>query len=158
MKSTEILDGLNALLIRQWPERTVYVDVCPVDFERPSFWLAVEKNERRDAGRFLVRRDLTVKLTIFDAKDEHYESSWYRLAEDTDLCAGLFSGVLAVGGRTLKLTAKGAPRDPDRAYLMISTSWMEPREQAQSQEPAAEHYHLSVHTDGKKIYETELIK
>jgi len=33
---------------------------------------------------------------------------------------------------------------------------METREQAQSQEPAAEHYHVSVQTDGKKIYETEL--
>lgn len=156
MTSTAILDALNGLLIKQWPERTVYVDVCPVDFERPSFWLAVEKNEHSDAARSLVRRDLTVKLTIFDAKDEHYESSWYRLAGDTDICAGLFSGLLAVGGRKLKLTAKGAPRDPDRAYLMISASWMEPRELAQSQEPTAEHYHLSVHTDGKKIYETEL--
>lgn len=156
MTSREILDGMNGLLVRQWPERTVYVDVCPADFERPSFWLAVEKDERRDAGRFLVRRDLTVKLTIYDEKDEHYESSWYRLAEETDLCAQTFSGLLEVGGRKLKLTARGAPREPDRAWLTISVSWMEKREETAQSEPAAEHYHLSVTADGKKIYEREL--
>lgn len=156
MTSKEILDGMNGLLVRQWPERTVYVDVCPVDFARPSFWLATEKDERRDAGRFLVRRELTVTLTIYDEKDEHYESSWYRLTEDTDLCAQLFSGLLEVGGRKLKMTAKGAPREPDRAYLTISTSWMEPRDTGETRESTAEHYHLSVTTDGKKIYETEL--
>ncbi len=40
MTKTDILDAINRLLVEQWPTRTVYVDVCPVDFERPSFgWL-----------------------------------------------------------------------------------------------------------------------
>lgn len=43
MKTTEILNAINDRLLERWPDRTVYVDVCPVDFDRPSFWLTVEK-------------------------------------------------------------------------------------------------------------------
>lgn len=38
MNSTEILDAVNARLLEKWPERTVYINVCPEDYERPSFW------------------------------------------------------------------------------------------------------------------------
>lgn len=47
MKTTEILNAINDRLLERWPDRTVYVDVCPVDFDRPSFWLAVEKMDRQ---------------------------------------------------------------------------------------------------------------
>ena len=56
MKTTEILNAINDRLLERWPDRTVYVDVCPVDFDRPSFWLAVEKNGQTDANRLFVRR------------------------------------------------------------------------------------------------------
>ena len=48
MTKTEILDAINLLLVSKWPDRTVYVDVCPVDFNRPSFWLTVEKYDLND--------------------------------------------------------------------------------------------------------------
>ena len=55
MDTSEILDAINLRLLKKWPDRTVYVDVCPVDFDRPSFWLAVEEDGQTDASRFLVR-------------------------------------------------------------------------------------------------------
>ena len=58
MKTTEILNAINDRLLERWPDRTVYVDVCPVDFDRPSFWLTVEKNGQTDANRLFVRREL----------------------------------------------------------------------------------------------------
>ena len=51
MTKTEILDAINLLLVSKWPDRTVYVDVCPVDFNRPSFWLTVEKYDPTDGNR-----------------------------------------------------------------------------------------------------------
>lgn len=54
MKTTEILNAINDRLLERWPDRTVYVDVCPVDFDRPSFWLAVEK-KRTDRCKPVVR-------------------------------------------------------------------------------------------------------
>lgn len=127
MTKTDILDAINLLLVERWPDRTVYVDVCPVDFDRPSFWLAVEKHDLTDANRFLIKNDLQLRLTLYDELDDHYEASWYRLSKETDVVTDLLSRVLKVGERHLKLQLKVLPRDPDRAYVQINTSWMDNR-------------------------------
>ncbi|MBR7178354.1 MAG: hypothetical protein IKD27_02380 [Oscillospiraceae bacterium] len=146
MTKTEILDAINLLLVERWPERTVYVDVCPIDFERPSFWLAVEKHDLTDANRFLIRNDLQLRLTLFDELDDHYEASWYRLSQETDIVTDLLCRVLEVGERHLKLQLKVLPRDPDRAYVQINTSWMDnrPGMDTGASVPAADDYSMRV--------------
>jgi len=146
MTKTEILDAINLLLVERWPTRTVYVDVCPIDFERPSFWLAVEKHDLTDANRFLIRNDLQLRLTLFDELDDHYEASWYRLSQETDIVTDLLCRVLEVGERHLKLQLKVLPRDPDRAYVQINTSWMDNRPglDTGASTPIADNYGLRV--------------
>ncbi len=145
MKTTEILNAINDRLVERWPDRTVYVDVCPVDFDRPSFWLAVEKNGQTDANRLFVRRELQIRLTIYDQMDEHYEASWFRLSEDMDDALFLLTPPLRVGGRFLKLELKALPRDPDRAYLQISAAWLDNRPgMAPIATPPADAYAVSV--------------
>lgn len=142
---TDILDAINARLVERWPGRTVYVDVCPVDFDRPSFWLAMEKNDWSDASRFLIRHDLQLRLTIYDELGDHYEASWYRLAQETDEVLALLTPVLQVDGRHLNLTLKSLPRDPDRAYVQINTSWMDSRPAGAGEDPpAADSYSLNI--------------
>lgn len=149
MTKTEILDAINLLLVEKWPNRTVYVDVCPVDFDRPSFWLAVEKHDLTDANRFLIKHDLQLRLTIYDELDKHYEASWYRLSQETDIVTDLLCRALKVGERHLKLQLKVLPRDPDRAYVQINTSWMDsrPGQDAGPSAPAADSYTLTVRGD-----------
>ena len=146
MTKTEILDAINLLLVEKWPNRTVYVDVCPVDFDRPSFWLAVEKHDLTDANRFLIKNDLQLRLTLFDELDDHYEASWYRLSKETDAVTDLLCRVLKVGERHLKLQLKVLPRDPDRAYVQINTSWMDNRPglDTGASTPIADNYGLRV--------------
>lgn len=146
MTKTEILDAINLLLVEKWPNRTVYVDVCPVDFDRPSFWLAVEKHDLTDANRFLIKNDLQLRLTLFDELDDHYEASWYRLSQETDAVTDLLCRVLKVGERHLKLQLKVLPRDPDRAYVQINTSWMDNRPglDTGASTPIADNYGLRV--------------
>lgn len=146
MTKTEILDAINLLLVERWPKRTVYVDVCPVDFARPSFWLAVEKHDLTDANRFLIKHDLQLRLTLFDELDDHYEASWYRLSQETDIVTDLLCQVLKVGERHLKLQLKVLPRDPDRAYVQINTSWMDnrPGMDTGASVPSADDYSLRV--------------
>ena len=151
MNTTEILDAINARLVEKWPNRTVYVDVCPVDFERPSFWLAVEKHDQTDANRFLLRNDLQLRLTLYDEMEEHYEASWYRLSQEADTALSLLSQVLTVGQRHLKLQLKALPRDPDRAYIQINTSWMDNRPglETGAEAPPASDYLLRVSASTK---------
>lgn len=75
MTKTDVIDAINLVLVGKWKDRTVYVDVCPVDFDRPSFWLTVERDEVTDANRYLIRHNLRLRLTLFDELDEHYEAS-----------------------------------------------------------------------------------
>lgn len=149
MTKTEILDTINLLLVEKWPNRTVYLDVCPVDFERPSFWLAVEKHDLTDANRAFIRHDLRMKLTLYDELDEHYEASWYRLSKETDDAVDLLSRVLKVGDRHLKPKLKVLPREADRAYVQIDLSWLDDRPglDTGATTPAADSYSLKVRGD-----------
>ena len=127
MKLLDIVDAINTRLVEKWPNRTVYIDVCPVDFARPSFWLTVEKYEQSDANRFFVKREAQLKLTIFDEKDEYYEASWRRLFQDAEDAMALLTPPLKAAGRTVSLQIKALPRDPDAAYLQLTTSWLDNR-------------------------------
>lgn len=156
MNSTEILDALNSRLLQKWPARTVYVDVCPVDFARPSFWLAITRDDSTPVNRFMTKRSVQVKLTIYDELDEHYEASWYRLAGEASDCLQLFSKALSVDGRQLLPTLKSLPRDPDRAYLLLDFSFMDSGCGDGSSAPTAQtadSYQISVHANGGEIYQ-----
>lgn len=146
MDTSEILDAINLRLLEKWPDRTVYVDVCPVDFDRPSFWLAVEEDGQTDANRFLVRRDLRLLLTIYDELDDHYDASWSRLARDADAVRKLLTPPLAVGRRRLAPTLKAQPRQPDRAFLQISFNWLENRTEVPGGDsaPPADNYSIQI--------------
>lgn len=109
MEVLDILDAVNARLLEKWPKRTVYVDVCPIDFERPSFWLAVEQFQQTNANRFMVRRDVRLKLTLYDEKDEHYESSWLRLDQEAQVAAALLTPPLYAAGRRSLSPSGSAP-------------------------------------------------
>ena len=89
----------------------------PIGFARPSFWLAVEKDDWTAANRLLARPDLQLRLTLDDAV------AWYRLAQETKEAMELLAPALAVGSRYLKLTRK--PREADRTDLQINASWMD---------------------------------
>ena len=149
MTKTEILDAINLLLVSKWPDRTVYVDVCPVDFNRPSFWLTVEKYDLTDGNRFLIRHDLQIRLTLYDELDEHYDASWYRLSQETDAVTELLIRGWMVGRRHLKPLLKVLPRDPDRAYVQINLSWMDNRPglDTGASTPAADAYSVTVRGD-----------
>ena len=74
---------------------------------------------------------------------------WYRLSKETDEAAELLSQVLVVGKRHLKLGLKMLPRDPDRAYIQINTSWMDnrPGQNTGASAPVADSYSLKVRGD-----------
>ena len=123
--TTDILDAVNLRLLEQWPQRTVYVEACPVDFDRPSFWLQVQSHDQADAGKFALRHTAVILLTLFDELDDHYEANWQRLSRETDEAMCLLSPPLEVGTRRIKLSLKRLPRDPDRAQLQMTAVWMD---------------------------------
>ena len=133
MDLLDLVNAINTRLVEKWPDRTVYIDVCPVDFARPSFWLTVEQYTQTDANRYLVKREVRLKLTIYDEKDEHYESSWKRLFQVAADATNLLTPPLKAAGRTVSLQIKALPRDPDASYLQLTTSWLDNRPETESE-------------------------
>ena len=127
MTKTDVLDAINAVLVAHWPKRTVYVNVCPVDFDRPSFWLRATSDKVSDANRYTVKHELTLELVLYDEQDDHYEVHWERLDRDADEAAMLMQAPLAVGDRRLRLWTETLPRNPDEAVVRISTTWYDER-------------------------------
>ena len=127
MDQNDIIDAINERLIGKWPQRTMYIDVCPEDFERPSFWIASVKYGYTDACRTCVRKDLTLQLTLYDERDDHYETSWERLQRESGGVIALLTPPLHVGTRHPTLNVTALPRQPDRAVLQIHTEWMDAR-------------------------------
>ena len=122
MNSTEILDAVNARLLEKWPERTVYINVCPEDYERPSFWLEVTRDDRTPVTQRMTKRNVQIRLTLHDEADEHYDISWARLNNDVSACLKLMMQVLHVGARRLlPQLLQSMPRDVDRAAILVST-------------------------------------
>ena len=118
MKTTEVLDAINALLAAKWPS------VCGPHRLRTALLLAgCGEGYWTAANRLLARHDLQLRLTLDDALGGHDAVAWYRLAQETKEAMELLAPALAVGSRYLKLTRK--PREADRTDLQINASWMD---------------------------------
>ena len=118
MKTTEVLDAINALLAAKWPS------VCGPHRLRTALLLAgCGEDDWTAADRLLARHDLQLRLMLDDALGGHDAVAWYRLAQETKEAMELLAPALAVGSRYLKLTRK--PREADRTDLQINASWMD---------------------------------
>lgn len=144
MTRSNIIDAINRLLVERWPDRTVYIDVCPVDFDRPSFWLSSEPEKITRINPFMEQHEVNLLLTLFDEKDEHYEISWQRLDEEVDQASAVIGTCLRVGERALTLAKNVLPRLPDRAQIRITTMWMEPTARGEESVPEDLDIHIAV--------------
>ncbi len=153
MNSTEILDAVNARLLEKWPERTVYINVCPADYERPSIWLEVTRDDRTPVTQRIMKRNVQIRLTLHDEADEHYDINWQRLNNDVSACLKLLMPVLRVGARRLLPQLQSMPRDVDRAAILLNFEFMESNEETAPEIPAADSYQISVQVNGGEIYQ-----
>lgn len=154
MNSTEILDAVNARLLEKWSERTVYINVCPEDYERPSFWLEVTRDDRTPVTQRMTKRNVQIRLTLHDEADEHYDISWARLNNDVSACLKLMMQVLHVGARRLlPQLLQSMPRDVDRAAILLNFEFMESNEETAPEIPTADSYQISVQVNGGEIYQ-----
>lgn len=154
---TRILDAINLRLVELWPTRTVYVDVCPQDFARPSCWLQAPQDDWTMVGCGLYQREAVVSITLFDEKDAHYEVSWSRLARDAAQVQRALLSPLAVDGRHLLPVVKVRPREADNALLLAQFQFLDNLDCPEPPSPpeAGGTLHVSVRLDGREVANME---
>ena len=136
----EIMDGVNTILVRLYPDRTVYTDVIPEKFERPSSFLRPEgrKVTSRTAGVVEVEQMVTVQC--IDEVGDRYETETARLYEVTETLTAAFlqRGALACGDRRLTADRIDISRSLDVADVTITVIYEDDRPAAPETQPIIE--------------------
>lgn len=128
VKSVDIMDAINRELVKAWPKRTVYVDVCPVDFKRPSFWIQEASIQTAPANANMLTITAYFTVTCIDEVDKYYHTKSRRLLADQQAVMDLFRGeTIQVGDRILPIRASNGGRDNDMAFVDLQLEFVDER-------------------------------
>ena len=153
MYLNDILQAVEACIQARYPGEPVYRDSLPKGFERPSFALECVKEEQADVNIGLVRRSATVSVLCFVEVDAYGDSSREALNQRQEGILAIFGrGALAVGDRSIAVSARKGEGDPTMAAVSAVFAWTDARPgykdpEAQTPEtggaPLMEHYSIS---------------
>lgn len=126
--TNQIMDAINRLLVEKYSERTVYVNRCPKDFDRPSFLIESVKAGGDSANRKTVKNNAYLTITCFESVDDYGNSDDGALTEVQDDVLQLFRpGFLKVGDRALTVIASTGGADFDRSYVDLQLEYYDDR-------------------------------
>ena len=122
-----------------WPDRMLYRDFCPTDFQRPSGFLYVTRAGWTDANLGLVRWEYEAELALYAATDSWTVESTEALRAAQLAVLTRFSGPgIQVGDRSVILLAEAEAPGPGVAYVRFTASWLDSRPGYVDQDTAPE--------------------
>lgn len=157
MDINTVIRAVKARLEEQWPGETVYEDLLPNGFTRPSFLVEFVSLTERDVNAALIRRETSIRITCYTETDAYYDSVRAELNERLNRCIGLFSrGSFAAGDRYLHVGSAAGTTEADYAQATILLYWVDGRPDNRAAEeppppegggiPKMEHYQLQILT------------
>ena len=137
LKIKEIMDGINAILVRLYPDRAVYTDVLPEQFERPSFFLRPEGRKITSRTAAVVEVEQMITVQCADEVGDRYETQTARLYDVTETLTAAFlqRGALHCGDRKLTAARVDVSRSRDIADVTITVIYEDTRPAAPVTQP-----------------------
>ena len=137
LKIKEIMDGINPILVRLYPDRTVYVDVLPEQFERPSFFLRPEGRKITSRTAAVVEVEQMITVQCADEVGDRSETETARLYDVTETLTAAFlqRGALHCGDRKLTAARVDVSRSLDIADVTITVIYEDTRPAAPVTQP-----------------------
>jgi len=130
VKTNDIMTVINKKIAESFPY-TVYVQRCPKDFVRPSFWIQHIRTSRRDVNRSTVAKTVFFTITCFAPLDKHNRVNPEELMEFQEDVIQLFADdFLTVGDRAIKVQSSTGGIDDDRAYIDLQFEFFDNRSDA----------------------------
>lgn len=143
--TNQIRDTVGQLLKGKYPDRTQYVNRCPKDFARPSFWIEVAKDKQDDVNWSTIRHQVHFLLTCFVFMDSFNNGDDLELTDLQDAVIGLFSaGYIRVGDRAIKVSASAGGHDNDRSYVDLQFDYFDDRPLVEEDLPIAASVDLAI--------------
>lgn len=124
----KIIDEINRLLIDKYPSHTVYIDLCPVKFDRPAFLIELITIIQNSVNRRTVQETVYFTITCFDKTDDYAHSSTLDLIAVQQGIMGIFKkGYVRVDKRAIEVKASTGGRNFDRAYIDLQFEYFDSR-------------------------------
>ena len=124
----DLLTAVNQLLVDQCPDTAVYINRCPQNFIRPSFFLEHVTTDRRDQNCKTVELTVDFSITCFVETDSHYNVDAECLMELQTKVLSLFhSGYIMVGDRAVKVKASSSGFNEGEAYVDVQFEFCDDR-------------------------------
>lgn len=140
----QILDAVAKVVEEVFQDETIYFDVAPVEFERPSSLVEMTGMTMEAESPFAVSRTMIVSVTRFCAVDDYHNSQTERLAQDLTVLQTAFAqGTLAVDDRYLDIGRVSGKYEGDFAVLQIPLSWLDDNDARLPELPVIEHYQIN---------------
>ena len=119
------------MLVDIYPDHTVYIDLCPKDFKRPSFLIERIRTDQDSVNCKTVQETVFYTITCFDVTDDYSNSDTTSLLIIQQGVLDIFRlGYIKVDGRAVKIKASSGGRDFDQAYIDVQVEYFEDRSDA----------------------------
>ena len=106
MNQVDLCEAIASKIAALWPDRMIYRDFCPADFQRPSSFLYVTEAGFTAAGIAVVLWNVETELELFCATDDYDAQSTEALRQNQAAVLEAFRHS-AFAGR-VSITERGA--------------------------------------------------
>lgn len=151
VRMQDIVDAINAQLVKKFPKAAAYISACPKEFRRPSYLIQNPNVYRTDASRHTVYIEADFMITYFAEVDSRYIMNIEKLREAQAGILELFScGYITVGDRRLKVAGSEGETSLTDTTVDLKVSYFDDREEAAEPPPAAQKVHTTITLDWGK--------
>ena len=131
----KIQDEINKLLVKKYPNFTVYINKIPQDFERPSFAIEFIRNSLEEVNKGIIRETDYFTITYFAELDDYYNTDKFNLQNVLLNIQRVFrSGYIKIEDRAIKVKTSNGGSNDDEIYLDLQFEYYEDREEVKEQE------------------------
>lgn len=124
----KIQDKINELLVKLYPDFTVYINQVPQNFERPSFCIDFVSNTVDDNNKELVKEIDYFTITYFAEVNEYYNTDKFNLQNVLLGVLNIFrNGFIEVDDRAVKVKASKGGFNDNEVYIDLQFEYYDNR-------------------------------
>lgn len=140
LKTSEIFKAIRQTLAQHWPDRMVYTDTVPEDFERPAFfvqYIGTKPPEEKNMGTIAMTHNF--EIVIYGEKNEDWITMQEELMDLQQEVLLLFAfGKMQVEDRWPDVKASASAGKDDEAYVSLQIEYWDDRPMVEKNWPLME--------------------
>lgn len=123
-------------MVEKYPGYTVYIDLCPKQFERPCFLIELVTADQKSVNRSTIQETDYYTITCFDTTDDYSHSDTVKLLTVQQGVLDIFrDGYISVDDRAVNVKASSGGRDFDKAFIDLQFEYFDDRSDATDDTP-----------------------